>query len=326
MPMPHVNTSPPDLSGADCVVALDVGGTDIKGGVVDADGALVYSERRSTGRVNGPDAVVTGIVDFAAELRERAVELGGVPRAAGIAVPGIVNAAAGVAMWSASIRWREVPLRALVRDRLGLPVALGHDVRTGALAEGRLGAGRECDNFLFVAIGTGLASVLVLNGVPYPGAHGQAGEIGHIIVRPAGEKCTCGAIGCLEAHFSGPAMAHAFADAAPGHDPPLSAAQVVGRVAAGDPVAAAVWGQGISALADGLLVGLALYDPRLLVIGGGLSLAGEQLFDPLRTLLAERAVVQHVPPIVTAALGDEAGCRGAGLIAWDAWDASGERR
>jgi len=321
--MPHVNTSPSDLSGADCVVALDVGGTDIKGGVVDADGALVHAERRSTGRTNGPNAVIAGIVDFAAELRERAVGLGGVPRAAGVAVPGIVDGAAGVAVWSASIQWREVPLRALIEDRLRLPAALGHDVRTGALAEGRLGAGRECDNFLFVAIGTGLASVLVLNGRPYPGAHGQAGEIGHITVRPDGAKCTCGAVGCLEAHFSGPAIAHAFADAAPGDDPPLSAAQVVARVAAGDPVAASVWSRGVSAFADGLLTGLALYDPRLLVVGGGLSLAGEQLFNPLRTMLAERAVVQHVPPIVTAALGDEAGCRGAGLIAWDALE---ERR
>ncbi|MGW9276474.1 ROK family protein [Embleya sp. NPDC055612] len=321
--MPHVNITPSDLSGADYVVALDVGGTDIKGGVVDANGGLVYSERRPTGRTDGPNAVVAGIVDFAEALRDRAVELGGVPRAAGVVVPGIVDDAAGVAVWSASIQWREVPLRSLVADRLGLPAALSHDVRTGALAEGRLGAGRDCDNFLFVAIGTGLASVLVLNGRPYPGAHGQAGEIGHITVRPGGGKCTCGAVGCLEAHFSGPAIAHAFAEAAPGDDPPLSAAQVVARVAAGDRVAAAVWGQGLSAFADGLLTGLALYDPKLLVIGGGLSLAGEQLFSPLRTLLAERAVVQHVPPLVTAALGDEAGCRGAGLIAWDTLEVRG---
>ncbi|MYW03727.1 ROK family protein [Streptomyces sp. SID3343] len=321
--MPHVNTSPSDLSGADCVVALDVGGTDMKGGVVDPAGRLVYSERRSTGRTKGPNAVVSGIVDFAAELRDRAVELGGVPRAAGVAVPGIVDDVAGLAVWSASIQWREVPLRALVTDRLDLPAALSHDVRTGALAEGRLGAGHDCDNFLFVAIGTGLASVLVLNGRPYPGAHGQAGEIGHITVRPGVGKCTCGAVGCLEAHFSGPAIAHAFADAAPGDDPPLSAAEVVARVAAGDRVAAGVWGKGVSAFADGLLTGLALYDPRLLVIGGGLSLAGEQLFNPLRTLLAERAVVEHVPPVVTAALGDEAGCRGAGLIAWDALEVHG---
>lgn len=302
-----------------CVVALDVGGTVIKGGLVAPDGTFLHTERRATGRDGGPDAVTERIVGFADDLRATAVGLGLEPRAAGVVVPGIVDAERGVAVWSANLRWRDLPLRRLVAERLGLPVAFDHDVRAGGLAEGRIGAARGSGNFLFLPLGTGVAGAFVVDGKPYAGAQGRAGEIGHIVVRPGGAQCGCGARGCLEAEMSGPAVARRYAEAVPGAH--ATAAEVVARVGAGDPLAAEVWQEAVTALADGLLIALALIDTGLIVIGGGLSRAGETLIGPLRAAMRERATVQYVPPIEAAALGDDAGCHGAALLAWDRVDA-----
>ncbi|MDI2131203.1 ROK family protein [Yinghuangia seranimata] len=304
--------------GGDCVIALDVGGTIIKGGLVAPGGTFLHTERRATGREGGPEAVTARIVDFADDLRRTALAEGLNPRAVGVVVPGIVDAAAGIAVWSANLRWRDLPLRDLVAERTGLPVAFDHDVRAGGLAEGRLGAAKGCANFLFLPLGTGVAGAFVVDGVPYAGAQGRAGEIGHIIVRPGGTPCGCGARGCLEAEISGPAVARRYAEAVPGGH--ATAAEVAARVGAGDPVAARVWEESVSALADGLLIALALLDTSLVVIGGGLSRAGETLFTPLREALAARATVQFVPRIEAAALGDDAGCHGAALLAWDIFE------
>ncbi|MCF2529391.1 ROK family protein [Yinghuangia soli] len=297
-----------------------MGGTIIKGGLVAPGGTFLHTERRATGREGGPEAVTERIVGFADDLRRTAVELGLTPRAAGVVVPGIVDAEGGVAVWSANLRWRDLPLRRLVSERIGLPVAFDHDVRAGGLAEGRMGAAKDCANFLFLPLGTGVAGAFVMDGKPYAGAQGRAGEIGHIVVRPGGAPCGCGARGCLEAEMSGPAVARRYAEAVPGAH--ATAAEVVARVGAGDPVAAAVWHDAIEVLADGLLIALALFDTQLIVIGGGLSRAGETLIGPLREQLAERATVQFVPRIESAALGDDAGCHGAALLAWDALEAA----
>lgn len=146
---------------------------------------LLHQARRATGRERGPDAVVEGILDFAAELSALGAERFDEPAsAAGVAVPGIVDADRGIAAYAANLGWRDVPLRDLLAAKLGIPVALGHDVRTGGLAEGRIGAGMGADRFLFVPLGTGIAGAIGIEGRVEAGAHGFAGEIGHIVVRP----------------------------------------------------------------------------------------------------------------------------------------------
>jgi glucokinase len=122
-----------------------------------------------------------------------------------VAVPGIVDEAAGLAVFSQNLGWRDAPLRDMIAERTGLPTAFGHDVRTGALAEARLGAGRGCGDSLFLTIGTGISAALLLDGRPYS-AHGYAGEIGHVDVGRS-EPCACGATGCLEAIASAAAIA-----------------------------------------------------------------------------------------------------------------------
>ncbi|MFD6887415.1 ROK family protein [Streptomyces sp. NPDC059957] len=289
----------------------------MKAALVAADGTLLHEARRATGRERGAEAVVETIQDFAAELLDLGRErFATTASAAGVAVPGIVDAENGIAVYAANLGWRDVPMRELLGRRLGgIPVALGHDVRTGGLAEGRIGAGRGADRFLFVPLGTGIAGAIGIAGRIEAGAHGYAGEIGHIVVRPGGPACGCGQRGCLETLASASAVSRAWAAAS--GDPDADAADCAKAVESGDERAREVWLAAIGALADGLVTAITLLDPSTLIIGGGLAEAGETLFTPLRTAVEERVTFQRLPHIVPAALGDTAGCLGAGLLAWD---------
>ncbi|MGC9670815.1 ROK family protein [Planosporangium sp. 12N6] len=301
----------------DVVVALDVGGTGIKCALVDPTGRVRHSERHPTGRERGPDAVVATILDIADGLVRTADRMGLRATATGIVVPGVIDEASGVAVWSANVGFREVPLKALVADRTGLPAALGHDVRAGGLAEARLGAGRAFRHVLAVLIGTGIAAAHVVDGKVFAGAHGAAGELGHIVVRSDGPACGCGLRGCLEAIASASAVARRYAERVTDGGS-AGADRVAALAAAGDPVAAAIWQETVDALADGLLTGLALFDPEVVVVGGGLAEAGDTLLAPLGAALRARITFHREPALFRAALGDEAGCLGAGLIAQDA--------
>ncbi len=299
------------------VIALDVGGTGMKAGLIGTDGRLLYQDRLATRRERGPDAVVESIVALAAELQAHGERhFGESAVAVGVAVPGIVDTDSGTAVYAANFGWRDVPLRALLTNRLGgVPVALGHDVRTGGLAEGRMGAGRGTDRFLFVALGTGIAGAIGIGGRVEAGAHGAAGEIGHIVIRPGGASCACGQRGCLDQFASASAVGRAWAVAS--GRPDADAADCVQAMESGDERARAVWRDMIAALADGLVTTITVLDPRTVIIGGGLAEAGEALLTPLRAAIERRITFQQLPAIVPAALGDTAGCMGAGLMAWD---------
>lgn len=304
------------------VLALDIGGTGIKGALIGTDRRRPRHEaRRPTRRDAGPDAVVEGVLRFARELYDTGRDRWGTPPlAAGVVLPGIVDETTGTAVYAANLDWRDLPLRRLLSDALdGLDVRLGHDVRTAGLAEARLGAAAKAGSgrFFFVALGTGIACAIGTGGGMEHGAHGGAGELGHIIVRPGGARCGCGQRGCLETLASAAAVTRAWAAAC--GDPAATAADCARAVAAGDPAARAVWQRAVDALADGLLTGISLLDPEIVVIGGGLGEAGDTLLTPLRTALTDRAVAFHrLPELLPAALGDAAGRLGAGLLAWDA--------
>ena len=289
---------------APCVIALDLGGTSLKAGLVDPAGETLRVLRRPSRREQGPDAVVAGLLEAVGELASDAQ-----PAAIGLVVPGIVDEAAGLAAFSANFGWRDLPLRALLEERTGLPVAFGHDVRAGGLAEGRLGAARGVRDFLFLALGTGVAGAAVVDGRPYAGG-GYAGEIGHVVVEPGGRECGCGARGCLETVASAAAIAARY-----GHG--ATAAQVAARCAAGEPEACHVWRAAVEALADALAMYVSVLAPELIVVGGGLSEAGDQLLAPLGAALDERLTFHRRPRLCRAALGDQAGRLGAALLAWE---------
>ncbi|BCJ43202.1 sugar kinase [Actinoplanes ianthinogenes] len=287
----------------------------MKCALVRPDGGVHHEERHPTLAARGPAAVTENILTVAEGLAAKAEADGLTPVAAGLAVPGVVDETTGVAVWSANVGFRDVPLRDLAAARLGLPAALGHDVRVGALAEARLGAGRGRRHVLFVAIGTGIAGGLVVDGSGYSGAHGAAGEIGHVTVRPDGAPCGCGLRGCLEAEASAKAVGRKYAELS--GNPDATAFDVATRAAAGEELAGQVWRDAVEALADGLLTAQALYDVGVVVLGGGLAEAGDGLLLPVREAFAKRVTFHRTPEIVRAELGDTAGCLGAALLALD---------
>jgi glucokinase len=292
-----------------CVIALDLGGTALKAGLVDPAGETLLTHHRPSRREQGPEAVIAGVLEAVDELSGAATRAGFLPVAVGFVVPAILDEAAGVAVFSANLGWRDVPLRGLLEERTGLPVAFGHDVRAGGLAEGELGAARGVHDFLFLALGTGVAGAVVLDGRPYSGG-GYAGEIGHVVVDPDGRECGCGARGCLETVASAAAIAARYG-------PGASAAEVAARAAAGETAAKVVWRQAVDALADALAMYVSVLAPELIVVGGGLSQAGQQLLGPLDTALGERLTFHRRPALRRAALGDQAGRLGAALMAWE---------
>ncbi|MEV6981147.1 ROK family protein [Sphaerisporangium sp. NPDC051017] len=186
-------------------MALDVGGTAMKGGLVGAEGEILLTDRRPTPRDEGPLRVIEAIRAFVADLA-RAGQ--GTPSGVGVAVPGLVTE--DRAVYSANIGWKDVP--AADYSPLDVPVRLGHDVRTGGLAESVLGAGRGERDFLFLPIGTGIAGAVVMSGTPYGGSSGCGGEIGHVPVFPGGERCACGQVGCLETYASAASVARRYAE------------------------------------------------------------------------------------------------------------------
>jgi glucokinase len=327
------------------VLALDVGGTAIKAGLVTREGVLTETWRRATGAERGPDAVIEGVVAFAADLAAGAAAAGTPVAAAGVALPGILDEQAGVGVYSATLGWRDVPFRRLLTERLDVPVAIGHDVRAGGLAEARIGAGRGSSRFVFLPLGTSVGGAIMLDGRASLGPHGIGGEFGHIVVRPGGVPCECGLAGCLAQYASAGAVVKRYreavglgaggaqdADGAQGADGTLGthgadgtqgaagvtgAADVAARLAAGDPVAARVWAEAVDALADAVLTTAALLDPDRVVVGGGLAECGEVLLGPLAAALAAKATFHALPDLVAAELGDLAGCLGAGLLGWD---------
>ncbi|MFL6119056.1 ROK family protein [Actinophytocola sp.] len=294
------------------VAAIDVGGTSIKSALVAEDLHVVHTLRTPTRRVDG--AVDVGqIVELIDQLRAEAGDATVV--GAGVAAPGIIDERLGVARAAVNLGWRDLPLRQQVADAAGLPVALGHDVRTGGLAEFTVGAATGVRNGMFMPIGTGIAAAFLVDGHRLD-ADGYAGEIGHIVVDPGGAVCGCGTRGCLETVASAAFIARRYAERS--GKPVTRAVDVAAAVVAGDPDAVSVWERAIDGLAAALTTAVTLLAPEVIAIGGGLSESGDTLLAPLRASLVGRMAFQRMPTLVRAALGDNAGCIGAGILAWRA--------
>lgn len=312
------------------VIAIDVGGTTLKGAVVLESGEHTHVERRGTGR--GGDAVAQQVADLAVAMAAGARSRGLVPVAAGVAVPGLVDQSSGVVRANVQFGWRDLPLQREVEDRLGLPVCVENDVRAAALGELRavqdVGAATD---FLFVALGTGVGGALVLDGRVRSGARGAAGEIGHVEVSPNGPACGCGRHGCLTQYVGSAGLARRYLEgmATSGRPRTPGAAELDGQAVAalaraGDPVAAEVWAEGVGALAKGIATCVALLDVGLVILGGGGAQAGSQLLEPLASALRCR-LVWTMPGLRLAKFGADAGRVGAGTAAWRLVDRPGPR-
>lgn len=297
------------MSSAEHVVGVDVGGTSIRAALVRADGQVQAMQAWPT--PSGTDAIMAAVVDAVSTVRTGGAPIAGV----GVIVPGSVDPDAGIARYSANLGWRDVPLRALLCAAIDVPVAIDHDVRAAGLAEWRLGAGRGVDDCAVVMIGTGVAAAVVAGGRLLAGSGGLAGELGHMIAVPGGEECRCGQRGCVEAYASAAAISRRYAGS--GCAAGLTTAEIADRVPS-DPVAAQVWAEATAVLGTAIAAAVAVLDPALVVLGGGLSAAGERLAGPVRDAVADRLGWRDPVRIATSPLGGRAGVVGAALVAWRA--------
>jgi glucokinase len=298
------------------VLAFDVGGTDLKAALVDDTGRI-----RDLLRVPTPldgertaDAVVTRIGQLARELIRDHPDVH--PQAAGLVVPGHVDDDSGVGVLSENLGWSNYPFRDRAQATIGLPVSFGHDVRGAGEAECRLGAAAAFRDVVVMAIGTGIAGAIFVQGALYAGG-GLAGEIGHSKVAD-GPVCACGGRGCLEAVASAGAIARRYTQAT--GQVVSGAKDVLDRAALGDVPAIQIWESALDALALDLSHTVALLAPEAIVIGGGLSQAGAALFEPLERRLDAILSFHRRPKLLCASLGENAGVVGAALRARDLVD------
>lgn len=301
------------------VVAVDIGGTTVKGALYPEDGAgLAFASSptfldrpESAGLEDRPMAAVTGVVD---ELVARAASEDLVVTGIGVCSPGLVDSEAGVVVLAVNLGWAALPVADILRARFGVPVALDHDARAATRAEqaARRAAGLDADNLVFIPIGTGVSATVVAGGSFIVGEGGAAGEFGHVTVVPDGELCSCGQRGCVEVYASAGNVLRRYREA--GGEQADDTREVVRRVDS-DPVAALVWQEAIAALAAGIVMLTAVLDPGTIVLGGGLGQAGDRLLVPLRRSVADRLTWRKPPRIEQSLVGPAAGLAGAALLA-----------
>ncbi|MFC8302202.1 ROK family protein [Specibacter sp. NPDC057265] len=305
--------SAPAWDGPEAVLAFDVGGTDMKVGLIPngviPDGAvdLLDLQRHRTpldGSRSG-HSVCARIVELTGQYRAAHPQLR--IAAVGVTVPGIVDEAAGVGIYSANLGWRNFPFTATLTKALGVPVGFGHDVGMAGEAEVRLGAAAGRKDVLVLIIGTGIAGAVLCDGRRVSGG-GYAGEIGHALV-PAPE----GGTAVLESLGSAGAVARRYTQAT--GTAVAGAREVLLRAEAGDAVAGTIWGQALDALAFSISQCVSILGTQTVVLGGGLSMAGTALFEPLAARVDELLSFHRRPDYVHAALGENAGLIGSALKA-----------
>jgi len=298
-------------AGARAVLGLDIGGTKIAAGVVDADGGV-------HGFVTAPSDVDSARgVERLFELGRRAIRESGLDvEAVGIGCGGPLDSRNGVLIAPLHLPgWKDVPVAELAATAFERPAFLDNDGTAGAAGENRFGAGRGTHAMVYLTISTGVGGGVVLDGVVQRGRSGNGGELGHVTVDWHGRRCRgCGRQGCLEAYCSGTSIAERAVEA--GMEEGVTAADVAQRARAGDELASRVWDETCEALACGLTSIANLFEPEAIVLGGGVVRTGEQLLAPVRTAVAAQMIGPPVS-IVSAASGDAVGVVGAAAIAYE---------
>ena len=294
-------------------LALDIGGTKLAAGLVDAAGVLVHRTELPTppGDAEAIWAVIDHLIGGATAAT--GTDIGAV----GIASAGPIDLPAGTVSPINITAWQDFPIVERVADRTGLPARLGGDGLCMALGERWRGAARGAQFLLGMVVSTGVGGGLVLDGAPFDGRTGNAGHVGHVVVDPDGGPCTCGGHGCVETVAGGPRMAQWARDH--GWQAPAwaDAKELAGAARAGDPVAQQAFARSARALAAMIASVAAVCDLDLVVIGGGVSRSGALLFDPLREALHGYAGLDFLRGlrVLPAELGGDAGLVGAAALA-----------
>jgi glucokinase len=307
-------------------IGVDVGGTKIAAGVVSDDGTIVERQRVFT-PARDPAATSAAIVQLVLDLMTRHDVV-----AVGIGAAGYVDAQRSTVRFAPNLAWREEPLRATVESRVDVPVVIENDANAAAWAEFRFGAGEDVDELIMVAVGTGIGGGVVLDGELFRGSYGIAAEFGHLRMVPGGHVCGCGNYGCWEQYASGNALVRAVREVVQtgspraagiielaGGDPAAITGQLVTSAASGgDPLAVEAFEDLGKWLGEGIADLVAVFDPATIVVGGGVSEAGDLLLEPTRHAFARQLSGRGHRPLAEvrlASLANTAGLIGAADLA-----------
>jgi glucokinase len=306
---------------------VDIGGSKVLGGVVDADGAVLATARRET-----PAADVGKTLDFIVEVVQE-LAAGHPVTAVGIGAAGWIDSSRSRVLFAPNLAWRDEPLRDRIAQRVGMPVVVENDANAAAWAEFRFGAARDVpDSMVLFTVGTGIGGGIVIGGELLRGSHGIAAELGHIRVVPGGLVCGCHRHGCLEQYASGhalvryarqgaaedPRAARHLLELAGGNPDAINGPLVTEAARGGDPVSCAAFAEAGRWLGSGMADLAQVLDPDVLVVGGGVIDAGELLMEPAREAFLEQLAARAtlpVAPVVAASMGNTAGVVGAADLA-----------
>lgn len=311
-------------------IGIDVGGTNVKIALVDDNGKIIYSNSVPTYAKMGYEHTVNNIKQAIKDLMKETNTTPSDIEGIGFDFPGQVDCKTGVVKLAPNIPgWVNIPIAQMIEDEFHIPTRIDNDVRCAALGELKFGAGRGCENFICITVGTGIGSGIVINGKVVRGATNAAGELGHIKLQMnGGPICGCGDTGCLEAFASGPAIvamaqeyikggkSTKFREMAAVEGGEITPYMVAKAAEEGDPVAKRIFEIVGEYIGIGLTSVINLLNPERVIIGGGVAESGELLLGPIRKTIKERAMVVagNAVEIVPAQLGNSAGVIGASML------------
>lgn len=314
----------------DWQIGVDLGGTTFSVACIDTSGNIKKQKDYQTHAYQGPQTVLERI---AAAIRDLLAELDLAPtdvRGIGIGMPGLHDTEQGVCLYAANLKWHDVPVKKPFEDWFGVPVTIENDVRCAALGERHFGAAQDVDDMVLITLGTGVGGAVILGGRLQRGGSGFAGEVGHQTIDPDGRLCACGNYGCLEAYagtagiverakalynrFPSEWVRRAAGDDLSGLTPRLLSE----AAAQGDLAALQVWEETGRYIGIGLANVVSLFNPKKIVVGGGVARAGEILLKPMRDEIRQRVPVlmADTVEVVPAVLGSKAGVVGASTLVW----------
>lgn len=310
-------------------VGIDLGGTFIKGGIVDDLGQIIYEDKTPTESEKGADGVATNIANLVKTLLNK-VGLGTDDvEGIGMGVPGMIDSKAGNVIYSNNLKWKDFRIGERVSSMTGLKVKIANDANVAALGEVKFGAAKEYDDAVLLTLGTGVGGGIVVEGKLVEGNKSAGAELGHMVIECGGEQCTCGRKGCLEAYASATALIRDTKRAMEAHkDSKMweigSLDKVTGKVPfdykTSDPYAKAVVDSYISHLACGITNVANVFRPQAVILGGGVCAQGDALIKPLQALVDEEIFAGELGPkvpVLIAKLGNSAGLLGAAALLMD---------
>ncbi len=313
-------------------IGVDLGGTNLRAAVLDSDGRILDKSKEPTRASEGRIRVVSRLIEIIKKHKDHALQLGHDIVAVGVGAPGVIYMDKGIVVKSPNFPdWNNLPLKDELESELGVPVFIENDANAAALGEQWQGAGRGIGSMILITLGTGVGGGIVLNNKIWHGADGMAGEIGHMTLVQDGRPCSCGNTGCLEMYASARGIVQSYREAAGEGARPareMSSEQVYQAAREGDPLAVSVMKDMGRFLGVGIANLINIFNPEMIVIGGGVKEAWPLFIDALRSEVRKRAF--EVPAarteIVPSLLGDDAGMTGAAAVAFQREKVAPQRR